>query len=111
MEPSLPCVGPRQRYCTSHGGLAVLAKLKAHSDTDLVDARFKELLSDRGRSMEFGQAQEHIVALEEDDNYTRNFSTRFTLHASPHHQPDFDCLSWHLTFPKPQIALLGSMLR
>lgn len=41
--------------------------------------------------MEFGQTQEHIVALEEDDNYTRNFSTRFTLHSSPHHQPDFDC--------------------
>ena len=39
-------------------------KLKAQYDPDLMNARLKELLSDRGKSQEFKHTQEQILALE-----------------------------------------------
>lgn len=53
-----------ESFLSSGDGLAVLIKLKAHYDSDLAAARLKELLSDRGKSQEFVQAQEQIAALE-----------------------------------------------
>ena len=53
-----------ESFLPSGDGLAILIKLTAHYDSDLMSSRLKELLSDRGRSSEFKQAQEQIVALE-----------------------------------------------
>lgn len=53
-----------ESFLPSDDSLAVLIKLKAHYDSDLVGGRVKELLSDRSRIQELKQAQEQIVALE-----------------------------------------------
>jgi TonB family protein len=53
-----------ESFLPSGDSLAVLIKLKAHYDSELVGGRVKELLNDRGRIQELKQAQEQIVALE-----------------------------------------------
>ena len=53
-----------ESFLPSGDGLAVLVKLKAQYDPDLMNARLKELLSDRGKSQEFKNAQDQILALE-----------------------------------------------
>ncbi|MBK8274958.1 MAG: tol-pal system protein YbgF [Nitrospira sp.] len=53
-----------ESFRSSGDSLAVLVKLKARYDSDLMGDRFKELLSDRGRIQDLKQAQEQIVALE-----------------------------------------------
>ena len=53
-----------ESFLPSGDGLAVLVKLNALYDFDLMNTRLKELLSDRGKSQEFKNAQEQIVALE-----------------------------------------------
>ena len=53
-----------ESFSQSGDGLAVLVKLKAQYDPDLMNARLKELLSDRGKSQEFKYAQEQILTLE-----------------------------------------------
>ena len=53
-----------ESFLPSGEGLAVLVKLKAQYDSDLTNARLKELLSDRGKSQEFKHTQEQILALE-----------------------------------------------
>ena len=50
-------------------GLAVLVKLNAKYDSDLIHARLKEILSDQGKSQEFKKAQDQIVALEKQVMY------------------------------------------
>src|SRR5262249_25081392 len=52
-----------ESFVPSGDSLAVLVKLKAHYDADVMNARLKELLSDRGKSQEFKQAQEQMVTL------------------------------------------------
>jgi|CXWL01.1.fsa_nt_gi polyhydroxyalkanoate synthesis regulator phasin len=54
-----------ESFLPSGDGLAVLVKLNAQYDSDLMNTRLKELLSDRGRSQEFKKAQEQILALEQ----------------------------------------------
>jgi len=53
-----------ESFLPSGDSLAVLVKLKAQYDPDLMNARLKELLSDRGKSQEFKDAQEQILGLE-----------------------------------------------
>ncbi len=53
-----------ESFLSAGDSLAVLIKLKARYDSDLMGDRFKELLSDRSRIQELKQAQEQIVALE-----------------------------------------------
>lgn len=53
-----------ESFIPSGDSLAVVVKLKAQYDSDLMNARLKEILSDRGKSQEFKQAQEQIVSLE-----------------------------------------------
>jgi polyhydroxyalkanoate synthesis regulator phasin len=53
-----------ESFLPSGDGLAVFVKLNARYDSDLMSARLKELLSDRGKSQEFKNAQGQIVALE-----------------------------------------------
>jgi len=54
-----------ESFLPSGDGLAVLVKLNAFYDSNLMKTRLKELLSDRGKSQEFTKAQEHILALEQ----------------------------------------------
>lgn len=54
-----------ESFLPSGDGLAVLVKLNAFYDSNLMKTRLKELLSDRGKSQEFKKAQEHILALEQ----------------------------------------------
>ena len=53
-----------ESFLPSGDGLAVFVKLNARYDSDLMNVRLKELLSDRGKSQEFKNAQAQIVALE-----------------------------------------------
>ncbi|HWF61451.1 MAG TPA: hypothetical protein VN666_14220 [Nitrospira sp.] len=53
-----------EEFLPSGEGLAVLVRLRAQYDPDLMSAKLKELLSDRGKSQEFKKAQEQILALE-----------------------------------------------
>lgn len=53
-----------ESFLSSGESLAVLVELKAQYDSEMMTTRLKELLSDRGKSQEFKNAQEQILELE-----------------------------------------------
>jgi hypothetical protein len=54
-----------ESFLLSGDGIAVLVKLNALYDSDLMKTRLKELLNDRGKSQEFKRSQEQILTLEQ----------------------------------------------